>query len=72
MKTLKIIAVTVLVLMAFAMLFGCTGNGNVPGTDTNAPKVTTSAEANKTLNDASTDLSTIKQTLDDIENTLSK
>ncbi len=68
MGTAKIISIMLLALMALTLLFGCTGDGNVA--DTNTPKVTTQAEANKTLNDASTDLSGVKSTLDDVENTL--
>ena len=56
--------------MALTMLFGCTAIE--PVTDDNAPKVTTQDEANSALNDASTDLSGVKQTLDDIENTLTE
>ena len=52
------------------MLFGCTGAG--PVTDSNTQKVTNQAEANNTLNDASTGLSGVKDTLDGVESSLSK
>lgn len=64
----KIIAIILLAIIAITMLFGCTGTE--PVTDANAPKVTTQEEANKTLNDASTGLSGVKSTLDDVENAL--
>jgi len=70
MKTIKTLAIILVVLMALTMLFGCTAIE--PVTDDNAPKVTTQDEANSALNDASTDLSGVKQTLDDIENTLTE
>jgi len=71
MKGIEKIAILVFVLMALTMLFGCTTPG--PDTnDSNAPKVTTQGEANSALNDASTNLSSVKQTLDDIDNTLTE
>jgi PBP1b-binding outer membrane lipoprotein LpoB len=65
MDTKKIIAILLLAMVALTMLFGCFEQET--GT-----KVTNQAEANKTLNDASTDLSGVKQTLDDVENELTQ
>ena len=56
--------------MALTMFFGCTGTEPIP--DSNTPKVTTQDEASAGLNDASTGLSGVKQTLDDIDNTLTE
>jgi len=70
MENTKLIAIMLLALVAITLLFGCTGSG--PVTDGNTAKVTNQAEANKTLNDASTDLSGVKSNLDDVENTLTK
>ena len=71
MKTIKTLAIILVVLMALTMLFGCTTTQPVTG-DNNAPKVTTDTEAGNALNDASTDISGVKQTLDDIENSLTE
>jgi hypothetical protein len=68
MENTKIISIMLLALIALTMLFGCTNPE--PVTDGNTVKVTNQAEANKTLNDASTDLSGVKSTLDDVENSL--
>jgi len=65
---MKLIAVLVLVMIVFTLFFGCTVTDDTNG----APKVTTQAEANQSINDASTDLSGVKQTLDDIENDLTQ
>ena len=68
MKGMKAIAILIVILLALTMIIGCTE----PVTDDNAPKVTTQDEVSNTLNDASTDLSGVKQTLDDIDNTLTE
>ena len=70
MKGMKTIALVLVVLIALTMLFGCTTNE--PVIDDNAPIVTTQGEANTALNDASTNLSGVKQTLDDIDNALTE
>jgi len=70
MGKIKIISILLLSLIVIAMLFGCTGAG--PVTDSNTQKVTNQAEANNTLNDASTGLSGVKDTLDGVESSLSK
>jgi len=69
-EKIKKIAIVIIVLMALTMFFGCTGTEPIP--DSNTPKVTTQDEASAGLNDASTGLSGVKQTLDDIDNTLTE
>jgi hypothetical protein len=68
MGKMEKLAIVLVVLMAFTMFFGCTE----PLVDDGTPQVTTQEEAGNALNDASTDLSGVKQTLDDIENTLTE
>ena len=62
MEKIVVVALIVAGLLAFTLIFGCT----TPVEDTNTP-ITNSAQAANALNDASTGLSGVKNTLDDVD-----
>jgi uncharacterized protein YxeA len=69
----KILAILI-TAMLLAVLFGCTTiEPNPNGDDTNAQlKVTNQKEATDALSDVSTDISGINQSLNEIDDTLTK
>ncbi len=71
---MKKIITILLIAMLIAALFGCTNpDTNPPGTDQNGQiKVTNQKEVSDTLSDVSTDISGINQSLNEIDDTLTK
>lgn len=67
---MKAIYLILVVLVLFAMFFGCT---QTPvNADVNTPKVTTQQQADDVTSDVSTDISGINTTLNEIDSSLSE
>ena len=70
MKKIIAIGITLVVLVAMVSYMGCTEPEQPPADD--GSKVTNQQEADSTLNDISTDLSGITNSLDEIDDTLTQ
>ena len=63
----KIIVTLIIMIAAIGLLFGCTGTNNSDA-NTTAVKITSDKQATAAVNDVSTDISGISNTLNQINN----